>query len=252
MMTFVGMNANAQERQWFQISLYHLNTEASEALFDKTFAEAVLPGLEKQGIGPVGVFKPVLLESEKGKKEEPGRQRYVIYPLDSPEQLVSMSEKLGADSDVIQKAADYLRVGKDEAVFSRVESSLLYAFKGMPKLIVPEKKGEGARLFEMRVYESFSELKGKRKVQMFNDGEMAIFDAVGLEAVFYGEAVVGKNLPQLTYMAVYNDEAHRGEVWKKFLEHPKWMEMKGLEQYQDTVSKIIAQHMVALPYSVIQ
>ena len=79
-----------------------------------------------------------------------------------------------------------------------------------------------------------------------------IFDAVGLEAVFYGEAVVGKNLPQLTYMAVYNDEAHRGEVWKKFLEHPKWMEMKGLEQYQDTVSKIIAQHMVALPYSVIQ
>ncbi|MGY8689700.1 MAG: NIPSNAP family protein, partial [Verrucomicrobiales bacterium] len=50
----------------------------------------------------------------------------------------------------------------------------------------------------------------------------------------------------------YNDEAHRGEVWKKFSAHPKWKEMSKMELYKDTVSKIIAQHMKPLPYSVIQ
>jgi hypothetical protein len=176
----------------------------------------------------------------------------VITPLSSPDQLVSISEKMGQDAEFMKKAAAYLGVGKDAAVFSRVESSLLYAFEGMPRLVVPKKETDSARLFELRVYESHSEMKGKLKVQMFNEGEMGIFKEAGVQSVFFGEAVIGKNLPNLTYMTVYNDEAHRGEVWKKFSAHPKWKEMSKMELYKDTVSKIIAQHMKPLPYSVIQ
>lgn len=243
--------AQAQERQWYQVQLYHLNSEAAEALFDKAFAEALLPSLKKQGIGPIGVFKPSNLSTEK-KKDAPGRQRYVILPLSSPEQLVSMPEQLQTDSDFREKAADYIQVGKDEAIFSRVESSLLYAFEGMPQLAIPTKEGDAARIFELRIYESYSEMKGKLKVQMFNQGEIDIFKAVGLDAVFFGEAVVGKNLPNLTYMLVYNDEEHRAAVWKKFLSDPAWEKLKVMEIYKDTVSKIISEHMVALPYSAIQ
>lgn len=243
-------HASAQERQWFRVSLYHLNSEDAEALFDKTFAEAVLPALERQGIAPVGVFAPVHLEKDKEKPLS--RQRCVITPLSSPDQLVSISEKMGQDAEFMEKAAAYLGVGKDAAVFSRVESSLLYAFEGMPRLVVPKKETDSARLFELRVYESHSEMKGKLKVQMFNEGEMGIFKEAGVQSVFFGEAVIGKNLPNLTYMTVYNDEAHRGEVWKKFSAHPKWKEMSKMELYKDTVSKIIAQHMKPLPYSVIQ
>ncbi len=242
-------SAAAQERQWFHVLTYHLNSEKSEALFDKTFAEAVLPGLKKQGIGPVGVFKPIKFAK---KQDEPERQRCLIYPLSSPTQLVTMSENLSSDSAFLQNAADYLGVEKDAAVFSRVESSLLYAFEGMPQLAVPAKAGHKARVFELRVYESFSEMKGKLKVQMFNNGEIDIFKTVGLDAVFYGEAVVGKNLPQLTYMLVYNDEAHHGEVWKKFLTHPEWDKLNKIEQYKDTVSTIENTFMEALPYSGIQ
>ena len=242
-------SAVAQDRQWFHVLTYHLNSDKSEALFDKTFAEAVLPGLKKQGFDSIGVFKPIKFAK---KQDEPKRQRWVIYPLSSPEQIVTLTESLGSDSAFLQSAADYLGVEKDAAVFSRVESSLLYAFEGMPRLAVPAKSDTKARIFELRVYESFSEMKGKRKVQMFNEGEIDIFNKVGLDAVFYGEAVVGKNLPQLTYMLVYNDEAHHAEAWKKFLSSPEWDTLKKLEQYKDTVSKIDNTFMEALPYSGIQ
>jgi len=244
--SFLMTSAVAQERQWFHVVTYHLNSEKSEALFDKTFAEAVLPGLKKQGLGPIGVFKPIKFAK---KQDELARQRCVVYPLSSPEQIVSLSENLGSDDAFLQSAADYLGIEKDAAVFSRVESTLLYAFEGMPQLAVPANPSDQARVFELRVYESYSEMKGKRKVQMFNEGEIDIFNNVGLDAVFYGEAIVGKNLPQLTYMLVYNDEAHHAEVWKKFLTSPAWDKLKKLEQYKDTVSKIENTFMQALPYS---
>ena len=244
------LSSAAQERQWFQVSIYHLNSEAAETLFDKTAAEAVVPALKRQGIEQVGIFRPVNLEKDKDK--DLPRQRYVIYALSSADQLASIPEKLGQDGDFVAKAAGYLGAGKDETIFSRVESSLLYAFEGKPRLEVPKMKGKATRLFELRVYESYSELKGKLKVEMFNRGEIDIFNAVGLDCLFFGEAVIGKNLPQLTYLAVYNDEAHRKEVWQKFLAHPKWEEMKAMDRYQDTVSKVISQHLRPLPYSPIQ
>ena len=244
------VHTSAQERQWFRVSTYHLSSETAEALFDKTFAEAVAPAFKRQGVEPVGVFAPVNLEKDKDKAVP--RQRYVITPLSSPDQLASISAKMGEDAEFMEKASAYLGVGKEAPIYSRVESSLLYAFEGMPRLVVPKKETDNTRLFELRVYESHSELKGKMKVQMFNQGEIEIFNAVGLNCVFFGEAFIGKNLPNLTYMAVYNDEAHREDVWKKFLDHPKWDEMKKMEVYKDTVSKIISQHMKPLPYSMIQ
>ena len=222
--------AVAQERQWFHVQTYHLKSDKAAALFDKTFAEAVLPDLKKLGVDPVGVFKPIKFAK---KQDEPKRQRCLIYPLSSPSQLATLPTSPSPDSTVLQHAAEYLSVEKDNAIFSRIESSLLYAFSGMPKLDVPARVGTDARVFELRVYESFSEIKGKRKVQMFNEGEIDIFKKVGLDAVFYGEAVVGKNLPQLTYMLVYNDQAHHAEAWKKFLSHPDWDKLKNLELYKD-------------------
>jgi hypothetical protein len=240
----------AEERQWFQVRIYHLESEAAEALFDRTFAEAVVPALQRQGVKHLGVFKPVSLEKDQGKALP--RQRYVISALDAPDQLVGISEGLRGDQGFLEKAGEYLTVAKKDAVYSRMEASLLYAFEGMPTWEVPEKQGEAPRLFELRVYESYSELKGKRKVEMFNQGEIDVFRKVGLNCLFFGEAVVAKNLPQLTYLAVYNDEAHRKEVWDKFLKHPDWEALKGQERYRDTVSKIISQHLQALEYSPIQ
>ena len=43
-----------------------------------------------------------------------------------------------------------------------------------------------------------------RKIRMFDEGEIAIFRKVGMIPVFFGEALAGRNLPQLTYMLAYS------------------------------------------------
>ena len=137
--------------------------------------------------------------------------------------------------------------------YSRIDSSLLRAFEGMPELKLPAKpKDKAGRHFEIRTYESHSIVKGMLKVEMFNKGEIELFAKVGLNAVFYGEAKVAKNLPQLTYMLVYDSEEARKKAWKAFLDSPEWNEMKANERYKDTVSKIHSRFVVATDYSQIK
>ena len=48
---------------------------------------------------------------------------------------------------------------------------------------------------------------------MFDEGEIAIFRKVGMIPVFFGEALAGGNLPQLTYLLAYDDMAARDKSW---------------------------------------
>jgi hypothetical protein len=116
----------------------------------------------------------------------------------------------------------------------------------MPKLEIPEKK---ERIFELRRYESASETAGKTKIKVFNDaGEIDIFKRVGLTPVFFGEAIIGSMMPNLTYMLTYDDMAEHDRNWKTFGGDPKWKEIKAVPDYADAkiVSRITATFL--LPY----
>ena len=110
----------------------------------------------------------------------------------------------------------------EQAVYDRFDSSLLLAFDGHAKMILPSKD---QKLFELRIYEGYSEDAVRRKVKMFNEGEIDIFKDVKLPSVFYSENIAGKNLPALTYMAAYADMEERDKVWKAFSAHPEWQKM---------------------------
>ena len=60
--------------------------------------------------------------------------------------------------------------------FVRVESWLMSAFPGWPKLVAP--KGD-KRIFQLRTYESASYAGHVRKVQMFNEAESGILPGRG-------------------------------------------------------------------------
>src|SRR5205823_3238066 len=94
--------------------------------------------------------------------------------------------------------------------YVRVESSLMAAFEGIPKLEVPEKK---SRIFELRTYESHSKKANKKKIEMFNKGEIAIFRRAGLQPVFFGETLTGTKLPNLTYMLTFENIAAHDKNW---------------------------------------
>jgi hypothetical protein len=143
------------------------------------------------------------------------------------------------------------KVGYDAITFSRpaytrFTSSFYFAFDGLPKLIVPEK---GSQLFELRTYEGYSEDAVQRKTNMFNDGELTIFEDAGLHSVFFGSQVSGPLMPALTYMLAFKDMEERNRNWNKFSIHPEWKRISILPEYANTVSDIKRIFLKPLSYS---
>ena len=84
---------------------------------------------------------------------------------------------------------------------------------------------------------------------MFNDAELDIFLKCDIQPVFMGQALVGSQTPNLTYMTIYDDAKTRDACWKKFIEHPEWAVLKEVKRYLGTVSKIDKSDWVPKPYS---
>ena len=88
-----------------------------------------------------------------------------------------------------------------------------------------------SRLFELRIYESHSARANRKKIEMFNSGEIDIFRKTGLRPVFFGEAIAGARLPNLTYLLVFDDMAARERHWAEFVAHPDWKELSAKPEY---------------------
>jgi len=143
-----------------------------------------------------------------------------------------LTHKLLADAAFAGAAAGVLGASKSAKPYAEVESWLLLAFKGMPGVETPV-KGAG-RVFQLRIYESPSVQTGQKKIEMFNDaGEIKIFREVGLNPVFFGEAIFGAKLPNLTYMLGFESEEAQKEAWGKFGKHPEWQKLRGMAEYAD-------------------
>jgi len=236
----------ADDQQLFEVRFYHFRSAESAAKFDTMMKDAVLPVMESQKIGPVGAF--TVLDSE----ELDENARVLVVPFDSMKSMLALREAYADAPDFWENAKDYLLQESGNPAYDRVESMLLHGFTGMPALKVPG-SGEGkSRRFELRTYKSENEVQGLLKVKMFNDAEIALFDKVGFQRVFFGEAVVASNLPQLTYMLVHDDEEAQKKTWKTFIDHPEWETLKNDEEFASIRLKILKHMLSATEYSQIK
>jgi len=96
------------------------------------------------------------------------------------------------------------------------------------------------RLLNLRIYESHNDRANLKKIEMFNAGELAIFQRDGLMPVLFGKALLGSALPNLTYLLVFPDDEARKAAWDKFRADPEWIKLKSIPEYADKeiVSKI--------------
>jgi len=230
------------KQEYYELRRYRLKSADAGALLEGYLEKAALPAWNKLGIKPVGVFK------EKETKEP---AVFVLLPHANVETLVRLNDELLKDRTYQSAGAEYLQTAKTNPGFERIDSWLLLAFAGMPRieLAAHSKEKTPSRLFELRTYESYSEAKAARKVDMFNDGEIDIMREVGLAPVFFGAGLVGPNLPHLTYMTSgASEEAHK-QHWEAFGKHPKWDQMKNDPKYADTVSKITKWMLYPTSYS---
>jgi hypothetical protein len=234
--------SSSSNREYYELRLYRLKAGAKGDLLDAYLEKAAIPAWNQLGIKPVGVF------AEKEPKDAPAV--YVLIPYPSLDLFVKATSRLNSLSGLDHAAQDYLQAPKTNPAFDRIDSWLMLAFAGMPKIEQPDYSHEKkARMFELRTYESHSEVKAVKKVEMFNSGEIEVMRQVGLGPIFYGQALIGPNLPHLTYMlSAENDEAHT-KHWEAFGKNPVWNKMKDDPQYADTVSNITKHFLVPTSYS---
>lgn len=250
--------AGAAEREFYELRCYHLTAgsrlpaDADPALLHRYLEQAYLPALNRRGISPIGVFTELEVDKKavtaSPKADSPV---WVFTPYRDLATFVSVAAELNTDATVQSAGAAYLDAPKSAPAFARIDSWLLRAFAGMPRLEQAEFSRERVptRVFELRDYESHSELKALNKMAMFNDGEMQLMRELGMHPTFFGQALSGPNLPHLRYLTGGPDLATHLAAWGRFGPSAGWTALKNDPRYADNTSLNTARIVAPTSYS---
>ncbi|MGH9561809.1 MAG: NIPSNAP family protein, partial [Terracidiphilus sp.] len=157
---------------------------------------------------------------------------YMLIPGMSVEKLVTVDDHLQKDDEFMKAAAPFFGAPGKQPAFIRVESSLLQAYEKMPRIkLPPASTSKSPRVFELRTYESPSDLDHWRKIEQMSSGEGDVFTKVGIPQVFYGNTLVGSRLPNITYMICFDSLAERDKHWDAFRASPDWKALSSNPRY---------------------
>jgi hypothetical protein len=256
--TLGAHQSSASDREYYELRCYklqagtRLKADVNPALLEGYLEHALLPALDRRGVTNVGVFTEVEVDKVNATSTpKTGSPIWVLIPHATLDSFVQVSADLNTDPVVQKAGAAYLETPKPNPAFERIDSWFLRAFAGLPRLELPSfsRNRTPTRVFEMRDYESHSELKALSKMAMFNDGEIALMKDLGMNPVFYGQALSGPDLPHLRYITGAADLATHIANWKKFGPDPRWVAMKDLPKYADNTSRITSRFVVPKAYS---
>ena len=211
-------------REYYELRCYRMQSGQQTKLTDKYVAEALIPALNRLGMTTVGAFNLYL------GPETPAL--YVLIPSTSLDTLVTAEAQLANDEEYRKAGEAFLKAPAREPAYLRMDSSLMIAFEGWPKLTVPPvTAAHGARVFQLRTYESPGMQDHRTKVEMFHKGEFEIFQKAGFWNVFFGDTLLGPRLPNLTYMLSFPDLAELNAKWKAFQTDPDWKKLSSSPTY---------------------
>ena len=235
---------DAKTRLYYELRRYHLDSGPQQKLCDEFFRTALVPAMNRLGITPVGVFNVTV------GPDSP--TMFVLLPSPSLESLVTAENRLAQDAEYQKAGAPFLNAPATAPAFVRMESQLMQAFEKIPAITLPKATtSNAARVFELRTYESSTDQDHKRKVEMMQSGEEAIFNKAGFTQVFYGDTLIGGRMPNLTYMLSYESVTDRDKLWKAFANDPDWKAMQANPRYafEQIVSSITSTILSPTAYS---
>jgi hypothetical protein len=206
-------------RDWYELRRYRLENDAQRTALEKFLGEAAMPAWNRAGITSAGAF----IHAEK---ETPV---FVLLRHEDPAVLLDASGILLADAACREKGAAFLDAPASDPAYARMETSVMFAFEGMPRLEIPVKNV--GRVFQLRTYESPSLKTGLKKIEMFNTGEIAIFRKTGLTPVFFGQTLAGAQMPNLTYMLGFESMDAQKAAWDTFRADPAWKVLSARPEY---------------------
>ena len=216
----------AAKKDIYELRIYQLTGGGAKNQLKNYLTGALMPYLNSKG-GKVGIFSEYSLEDPP--------KLYVLCTFPNMQEYFSIIQEMDTNAKFQADANAYNQLPAGRPLFDRYETLLLEAFDSIPKLRQPE---ASRGLLELRIYESYNEDAGRRKILMFDKEELPLFDKIGLNSVFFGKNIAGGFMPALTYMLWFRDMAHRNEAWAKFGPHPEWIAMRDKPEYANTVSKV--------------
>jgi NIPSNAP len=213
-------------RRFYELRRYQLRRGPMQRRFADFYRHAEIPALNRLGIAPVGVFTVMF------GPESPSM--YVLIPHQSAESFATALDRVRGDAEFQKAGAEFINAPATDPSYIRVESSFMVGFESFPRVEVPsEVAAHRSRMFELRTYESHSKKANKKKIEMFNTGEIAVFRRAGLRPVFFGETLIGPRMPNLTYMLVFEDMAEHDRCWGRFGSDPEWHKLSTRPGYTD-------------------
>jgi NIPSNAP len=215
---------SSKARQYYELRKYLLQAGPQTKITGKYVSDALIPALNRLGITPVGAFNLYL------GPETP--TLYLLLPSNNLETLVGAELRLRQDEQFLAAAAPFWNAPESSPPFTRVESTLLIAFEGWPQVVVPPPTAQnGKRVFQLRSYESATNRDHVRKLEMFHSGEFDFFRKAGFWQVFYGDALIGPRLPNLTYMVSFADLKQLNDLWAAFNNDPQWKQLTASSKF---------------------
>jgi hypothetical protein len=224
--TIAPSNTQAQvkPREYYELRKYQMVSGTEGKLLQSYLADALIPALNRMGFSPIGAFNLDI------GPQTPAL--YLLIPSTSVESLVTTELQLAKDDQFMKAAAPFWNAPASAPGYVRIESSLLVAFEGWPRLVVPPVTAQhGKRVFQLRTYESPSSQDHVRKVEMFQHGEFEVFQRSGFWQVFYGDMLIGPRMPQLTYMLSFPEMAEMDAKWDAFRSDPQWKKLSSDPRY---------------------
>lgn len=231
-------------RDYYELRQYHFESGAQAARTHDFLRDALIPAVGRLGLGPVGVFNIHI-----GPQ---GSRVFVLLASPSLDLLANIEEHLWKDTAYVEAGKPFLTAPASNPGYVRMESKLMIAFEGRPKIALPPAtKGGKPRVFELRTYESPSDRDHRRKVEMFHHGEFDIFREAGFWPVFYGDTLMGTRLPNLTYMLSFDNLADRDRLWAAFGSNPAWQQLSHSPRYafEQIVTNVDNLILTPAPYS---
>ena len=186
-------------REFYHLRRYTLQSGPQTKLTESYFGDALIPALTRMGMGPMGAFRLDI------GPETP--DYYLLIPGASVETLAELDMRLAQDADFLKAADPFWNATAAAPAFQRVESFLLAAFEGWPKLTPPASSAAKAK----RIFE--------------------IFTQAGCHPVFFGDTLIGARMPSLTYMLSFADAAELDARWDVFRNDPAWKKLSTSPRY---------------------
>jgi NIPSNAP len=239
-------------RTFLELKTYRLhNSEESQSKRVSDYLETGLfPALTRAGAKPVAAFANLI---------GPDGPYYItLTQYSSLAALQDTLTKLAADP-AHQSASQQLSSGPGMP-FVTIESSILQSLAIFPEPVIPSPLNEpdantrSPRIFELRTYQSQSLTAVQKKAAMFNGGEIAIFQRIGMRPVFIGETIIGPRQPSITYMLSFDNLDGREKLWQHFSADPAWKSLSAPPELKDAeiVANISNTILRPLPFSLLK